>query len=62
MLTAQEVAAKNSLPVPASPAELKKLILKLRWIGHEDEAISLHARLARLAHGEGADLWPRDTD
>ncbi len=58
MLTAQNVAAKNSLPMPTSPAELKKLILKLRWIGLEDEA----ARLASLAPGDCAGLWPRETD
>ncbi len=62
MLTAQRVATRNSLPMPTSPAEFKKLILKLRWIGLEDEAICLHARLARLAPGECAALWPRETD
>jgi len=34
----------------ANPADLRKLVLKLRWIGHEDEAQELCAELGRSAH------------
>ena len=58
----------NNMPVqdvtPAlpTPDELEKLILKLRWIGLENEAADLRALLARVATGGGAALWPMDTD
>ncbi len=62
MLTTQKSGVRNSVLMPESPVELKKLILKLRWIGLENDAILLHARLAELAPGECAGLWPRETD
>ena len=31
------------------PADLRKLVLKLRWIGHENEAEELCAELGRSA-------------
>jgi hypothetical protein len=52
-------SAKPGLDIPDS---IKTLILKLRWIGLEDEAESLYSHLVRMAPGEGADLWPHETD
>ncbi len=48
---------------PAStPAEMRKLILKLRWIGMEDEAQRLSTALALCAPADCVPMDPRDTD
>jgi hypothetical protein len=47
---------------PSIHSELRSLIIKLRWIGQEDEAEGLASRLARIAPQEAANLWPRETD
>ena len=62
MLRAQELAIKNSLSRRSAAAELKTRIVKLRWIGRENDALSLHRRVAELAAGECAALRLRDTD
>lgn len=51
-----------SLPPQVRPADLKKAILKLRWIGQENEALELQRLLARLAPEECGPFWPLDTD
>ena len=43
-------------------ADLRNLIVKLRWIGLEDDALRLHHRLKAIAPEECADLWVHDTD
>ena len=35
---------------------LRTLVLKLRWIGMEDEADNLYSHLIRIAPGDGAGL------
>jgi hypothetical protein len=45
-----------------SPADLRKLILKLRWIGQESEAEALCSRLAKLDPQEIALDLPAHTD
>jgi len=55
MLDVQEVAFKNSLP-PSNAIEFETHIIKLRWIGQEDEAIFLHRRLAQPVTGGCAGL------
>jgi hypothetical protein len=63
MLQAREIPIANGMPVLSNPADLKKLILKLRWIGMEDEAVGLYSQLLRIAPNDGgAVLWPMDTD
>ena len=47
---------------PSNHSELRSLIVKLRWIGQEDEAEGLSSRLARIAPQETASLWPREID
>lgn len=42
-------ARRSALTPPRNPEELKKLILKLRWIGLESEAEQLCSDLAELA-------------
>ncbi len=51
-----------TFPPAVRPADLKRAIVKLRWIGREGEALELQRRLARLAPEECGPLWPLDTD
>lgn len=62
MLSVREVSAEWPIAVPATPVDLKHLIIKLRRIGMEAEAQRLHCLLDRIAPGECAALWPLDTD
>jgi hypothetical protein len=62
MLSVREVQTEWPIAVPTAPVDLKHLIIKLRWIGMEAEAQRLHRLLDRIAPGECAALWPRDTD
>jgi len=62
MLQFKDISIESNTPVEEKAAHLRRLILKLRWIGMEDEAASLYSHLVRIAPGEGAGLWPCDTD
>lgn len=62
MLHTKTPAADDRILLQTEPADLRNLILKLRWMGSETEAIRLHARLADIAPGDCAVLWPIDTD
>jgi hypothetical protein len=48
--------------MPANRSELRALIIKLRWIGQEEEAEGLACRLSDAAPQEAAILWARETD
>jgi hypothetical protein len=62
MLNIREMSAESAVVVPAAPVDLKHLIIKLRWMGMEGDALKLHRILASIAPGECAALWPMDTD
>ena len=62
MLNVREIRAERPISVPTTVVDLKHLIVKLRWIGLEGDALRLHHLLDRIAPGECADLWPIDTD
>lgn len=51
-----------ALRPPADPDELRKLVLKLRWIGMESEAEILCDHLARTAPADCVLIAPCDTD
>lgn len=52
----------QSAALVLSAVDLRTLILKLRWIGLEQEAMRLHDRLRRMAPDQCAGLWPMETD
>jgi hypothetical protein len=56
------MTAEKTAPAAAKPAEIRKLILKLRWIGMEEEAERLSASLAEFATAECQVMGPRETD
>lgn len=62
MLNVREVHPEGPIGVPSAPVDIKHLIIKLRWIGMENEAERLHRLLDRIAPGESAALWPQSTD
>ncbi len=37
------------IPLPSDPVGARHLVLKLRWIGHEEEAMALARRFAAMA-------------
>lgn len=47
---------------PIEPSEIKLLILKMRWVGMEDEAERLGHILASIAPAERAPIGPLETD
>jgi hypothetical protein len=49
-------------PTFAAPADIRKVMLKLRWIGLEDEAETLHRYLRVVAPGQCVAMEPPDTD
>jgi len=51
-----------ALRPPAKPDELRKLVLKLRWIGMESEADMLSDHLARTAPADCVLVAPCETD
>jgi hypothetical protein len=54
---------ESAKPGLTNPATIRTLILKLRWIGLEDEAENLYSHLVRMAPEEdGVGLWPHETD
>ena len=55
----EQVAAS---PRGLEPREIRKLILKLRWIGMDGEADRLCHMLARVAPSDCAPMDPRETD
>jgi hypothetical protein len=57
-----EMTAEKNVPAGLKPAEIRKLILKLRWIGMEEEAERLSASLAEFATAECHVMGPRETD
>ena len=57
-----EMTAEKTAPAAAKPAEIRKLILKLRCIGMEEEAERLSASLAEFATAECQVMGPRETD
>ena len=62
MQTTTERARSKDMHSPASREEVRKLVLKLRWMGMEDEAIKLGEELAEAAPMECPLIEPRDTD
>ncbi len=53
----------RTLPTHVSePREIRKLILKLRWIGMESEADRLGHLLAKVDPTDCAPMEPRETD
>jgi hypothetical protein len=54
--------AGNAASTASMPEEMRKLILKLRWIGLDEEAERLSATLARIAPSACSFMGPRDTD
>ena len=63
MLSTNERTGYAAMPVAmASPDDLHKRILKLRWIGMEDEAERLGRLLAQSKTAYGVWIGPRDTD
>jgi hypothetical protein len=62
MLNVREMPVARLIAVPSTVVDLKHLIVKLRWIGLEGDALRLHRLLDRIAPGECAALWPIGTD
>jgi hypothetical protein len=56
------IPAGNAASPASMPEEMRKLILKLRWIGLDEEAERLSATLARIAPSACSFMGPRDTD
>jgi hypothetical protein len=54
--------AQTTHAFPSTLSDLKSLIIKLRWIGLENEAEGLFSHLTRIAPREAASLWPGETD
>jgi hypothetical protein len=54
--------AANGISASATPSDIRMIMLKLRWIGLEDEAEILHQRLKTLAPGQCVAMEPPDTD
>jgi hypothetical protein len=52
----------DGFPASAAPADIRKIMLKLRWIGLEDEAETLHRHLRVVAPGQCVAMEPPDTD
>jgi len=52
----------NGISTFAAPADIRKIMLKLRWIGLEDEAETLHQRLKMVGPGQCVAMEPPDTD
>ena len=52
----------QEMPVLATPDAIRKMVLKLRWIGLEAEADQLRQRLDAAAPGESVAFAPSDTD
>ena len=50
------------LAMTSSPDDLRKRIVKLQWIGMEDEAERLGRLLAQSKTAYGVWMGPRDTD
>ena len=50
------------VPAPVTTDEIRKMVLKLRWIGHEAEAEQLRQRLDAAVPGEFVAIGPPDTD
>lgn len=62
MQSISEATAVIGPAVAAKPAEMRKLILKLRWIGLDDEAERLSESLAEFAPVDCPIMGPRETD
>lgn len=61
MLEATKVLGTKSPPL-SRVRDMKMLIVKLRWIGLENEAAQLQGRLRTIAPEECAGLWTHETD
>ena len=62
MHSMSQMTAEKPGNASMKPAEMRKLIIKLRWIGMEEEAERLSDTLARSAPSECPLFGPRDTD
>ena len=62
MLTIEPVGIRKAAPQTRNVRDIKKMIVKLRWIGMEDEAELMSAELLRVAPAECLLLGPLDTD
>ena len=64
MASVREYEPGVGVPIAAAVAadDLRKRILKLRWIGMEDEAERLSSLLTRSRAGNPVLMGPRDTD
>ena len=62
MQTNAEFASALAARSCASRNELRRRILKLRWIGMEDEALELSEKLADAAPLESPLIEPLETD
>lgn len=62
MSAVPEVSAEQIASASSKPEEVRKLILKLRWIGMDEEADRLNATLAGLIPAQCTFMGPRDTD
>lgn len=49
-------------PFKMTPSELREFILKLQWIGRDDEAERLAGLLSRTTLAQSVILGPRETD
>lgn len=58
----RDVTRSNCVNTWTTSQEFRKLILKLRWIGSEDEADRLEAYVARTAPPNFSYLVADDTD
>ena len=62
MLNVREMSMERPIVVPTTVVDLKHLIVKLRWIGLQGDALRFHRLLDLMASAECAALWPIDTD
>jgi len=58
MHTAMQSATGSRIPAPLEPVEIRTLILKLRWMGMDDQAGRLLDALAHLATIECPEIGP----
>jgi len=58
MRIATQPATGFKVPAPLEPVEIRMLILKLRWMGREDEAGRLLDALSHLATIECPEIGP----
>jgi hypothetical protein len=58
MHTATQPVTRHKVPAPLEPVEIRTLILKLRWIGRDNEAERLLDALSHLATIECPEIGP----